>query len=587
MKKYFFSFLFFLFSLQYSFAQKISFSGSVYGFLGDKVLLVRKASKNVSFEGPMSGAKLIVKSKSGTTTTVTDITGAYTFSIPEFGDYTVDVVKENYSSVSFNIKYKNAGNKTQFTATSFILKKEDNSANIIGDLIIDNDGMLEFTTNTSNQKKSSNDVMLSNKVLFEKLVSINNSSKNNVGSKKTETFPTTSNSNKKNNNDVLKLLQKRLSDDSVAKAWSRELFSVTNSLAVTANSSTQEVKKEIEKSKEILSQLEPNSDNYDLLLAQITNAENQLHVKETLIASQQEELSSARKKMIYLTLFAMASVIALLLVWQFLQQKKKHHSELDEKNKRISKINNKLLSSIRYASVIQKNIFKDKKNIQNLFPTSFIYNQPKDFLSGDFYWFGEKNEYKIIAVADCTGHGVPGALLTILGHGILEDLVNVQGIVMPSKLLIELNKAIMTAFSNQKQVEYNIDISIVSIKTNSDTVLFSGIANGLHHVSNNVFQYYKVTSKSLGTLLTANDVKDQEIKVKANDSLFLCTDGLTDQFGGNEKKKFNLKNLESLLIEVSQLKQLNIGDETLHNAFTNWKGNNEQTDDVLIVGIKI
>ncbi len=271
----------------------------------------------------------------------------------------------------------------------------------------------------------------------------------------------------------------------------------------------------------------------------------------------------------------------------FYNKKKKHHAELDEKNKGISKINNKLLSSIRYASVIQSNFFKDKKNIQNLFSNSFIYNQPKDFLSGDFYWFGEKNGHRIIAVADCTGHGVPGALLTILGHSILEDLVNVQGIVLPSKLLMELNKAIMSAFSNQKQIEYNIDITIVSIENKSNVVLFSGIANGLHHVSNNMFQYYKVTSKSLGTLLTDDDVKDQEIKVKANDTLFLCTDGFADQFGGNGKKKFNLKNLESLLIEVSQQKHLTLGDEELNKAFTQWKGNNEQTDDILIVGVKI
>ncbi len=587
MKKIVFSLFISFFIFQNVHAQKILFSGSVYGFLGDKVLLVRKASKNVSFEGPMSGAKLTIKGKSGTTTVVTDIIGAYSFSIPEVGDYTIEVVKDGYSSASLNLNYKSAGDKTQFIATSFILKKEDNTINALGNLIIDNSGKLDFMTNTVSQKKSGNDVMLSNKVLFEKAMSINNASKKNVGPKKQEPLPISINTTVKGSSSILKIMQKRLSDDSITKAWSKELFSVTSNLSINSNSSIEDIKKEIEKSKETLSQLDPNSDNYALLTAQIINAENQLQVKEALITSQKEEISTTRKKMIYLGLFALSAVVALLLVWQFLQQKKKHNAELNEKNKNISKINTKLLSSIRYASVIQSNFFKDKKNIQNLFSNSFIYNQPKDFLSGDFYWFGEKNGRKIIAVADCTGHGVPGALLTILGHGILEDLVNVQEITLPSKLLMELNKAIMSAFSNQQQVEYNIDITIVSIDNKQNTVLFSGIANGLYHFSNNVLQYHKVTAKSLGSLLTANDVQDQEISIKPNDALFLCTDGLADQFGGNDKKKFNLKNLQTLLAEISKQKQLNACDETLNKAMQTWKGSNEQTDDVLVVGIKI
>lgn len=580
----FFTLLLVSFTIQ---AQKISFTGNVYGFLGEKVLLVRKASKNVSFEGPISGAKLFIKGKNGTITVITDITGSYSFLIPEKGDYVIEVLKDGYSSVNFNLKYNEAGAKSNFIATSFILKKEDNSVNALGDLLVDNSGKLEFTLNTSNQKKSSVDVLHSNKVLFEKTVLVNNSSKNDVGRKQAVTIIQPANTTNKNDAGVVKFLQQKLRDDSVTKEWSKSLLLTTSGLAIDSTSSIEEIKKEIEKSKEALLQLDPNSDNYALLLNQITNAENQLKVKETLITSQQEALSSAHKKMIYLSLFAMAAVGAIILLWQFLQQKKKFNLELDEKNKNISKINSKLVSSIRYASVIQGNFFKDKNVIQKLFSSSFIFNQPKDYLSGDFYWFGEKDGHKIIAVADCTGHGVPGALLTILGHRILDDLVMIQGIITPSKLLMELNKAVVAAFSNQKQVEYNIDVTIVSIKNNSNTLLFSGISNGLYYYSNNQLNYYKVTPKSLGSSLTIEDIKDQELHVTAGDTMYLCTDGFADQFGGSEKKKFNLKRMQELFSAIAKEKQFNASDATLEKEFTNWKGNNEQTDDVLIIGVKM
>jgi serine phosphatase RsbU (regulator of sigma subunit) len=272
-----------------------------------------------------------------------------------------------------------------------------------------------------------------------------------------------------------------------------------------------------------------------------------------------------------------------------LREKKKHNKALDEKNKEITKINARLLSSIRYASIIQTSFFKEKNSLQKLFPKSFIYNQPKDMLSGDFYWFGYKNGHKIIAVADCTGHGVPGALLTMLGHTILEEIVVVQEHILPSNILLELNKAIMAAFSNQQQIEYGIDITIVSIKDGASELLFSGITNGPYIYSNGKLSHHNVTAKTIGIAINEQDLKDQSIPIKQGDCVYLMSDGYCDQFGKRTDKieKYNLNRMESLLVKVSESSTFSGTDDALNKEFTNWKGDREQTDDVLVVGFKI
>ena len=567
-------------------AQKISFTGNVYGFLGEKMLLVRKASKNVSFEGPISGAKIFIKGENGTITVFSDITGSYSFAIPDKGKYTVEILKEGYSTVNYNLIYDDAGSKSNYIVTSFILKKEDNSVNTIGDLKITTNGKLEFIANTTTQKKSSVDVLQSNKLLIEKAMTINNSSPKNIITKQTSPEKIIKPVKKEDNREIV-ILQQKIKDDSLAKTWSTELLNMSNTLMIDPNASIEDVKIQIEQSKKLLAQLNPDSENYKLLLAQISNAERQLQTKEALIESQKNEISNGHKATVFLSVATVVSLIFILLLSLFLKQKKKHNEELNLKNEKISKINNKLLSSIRYASIIQSNFFKDKKNIQQLFPNSFIFNQPKDMLSGDFYWFGHKNEHKIIVVADCTGHGVPGALLSILGHSILDELVNGQGIVTPSVLLAELNKSILAAFSNQKHIDFGIDISIVSIKDQSTKILFSGITNGLYYYNNNKLSYFKVTPKSMGTSLTIADLKDQEIQLQKNDSIFLTSDGFADQFGGQSRKKYNLKNLEELFLKLGNQKNYLGNEEILNQELSAWKGALEQTDDVLIVGMRI
>jgi serine phosphatase RsbU (regulator of sigma subunit) len=568
-------------------SQNITFSGNVYGFLGDKVLLLRKASKNVSFEGPISGVKISIKGTNLQSSVYTGITGAYSFIIPKKGEYVIVVSRDDYSSIQFILKYEDAGQKSTFAVTSFILKKDDHSMNELGELLVKEHGTLTFNFNTGTQKQASSDVVFSNKILLEKAVMINNSSKQDVGKQPSSVIPTVKSKDVKieSSNESNVSLKK----DSAASRLGKSIQSTIHSIVKDSLAKIEDLRNQIEQSKKELALIDPSSDNYQLLVAQITNAEHQLQAKEELIETQKNEIGNFKKMLIALVLFAICAIAALGMLVVFLREKKKYNKTLDEKNKEITKTNSRLLSSIRYASVIQTSFFKEKNALQKLFPKSFIYNQPKDMLSGDFYWFGYKNGHKIVAVADCTGHGVPGALLTMLGHTVLEEIVVVQGQVLPSKILMELNKAITEAFSNQQHIEYGIDITVVSIKDGANELLFSGITNGLYMSSGGKLTHYNVTAKTIGLTINEQDLINQSIPIKPGDCVYLMSDGYCDQFGKRIDKieKYNLNRMESLLNKVSESSIFSENDAVLGKEFNSWKGEREQTDDVLVVGFKI
>jgi serine phosphatase RsbU (regulator of sigma subunit) len=569
-------------------AQNVTISGNVFGFLGEKVLLVRKASKNVSFEGPISGAKLNIVGPNGLNShAMTDITGSYSITIVEKGSYSVTVQRDGYSSVVFTVNYKDAGLKTYYPATSFILKKDDQSMNYVGELLISNAGKLTFTPDNSNQKKSSSDVMQSDKILLEKAALINNSSARNV----VNIRPTmmVQNTGSLTAGRTVAELEQMHRDDSINIERASKVKGVISTLVSGSNENVSDLKSRIEESKKALEGLDPTDADYQLLKAQIDNAESQLKDKELLIEAQTKEISNSKKMILYLGLFGVFALLSVILLLIFLRERKKHNLELAEKNQKITKMNSRLVSSIRYASIIQSNFFKDKKVLNKLFNSSFIFNQPKDFLSGDFYWFSHKDGHKVVVVADCTGHGVPGALLTILGHSILEEIVNAQGEVLPSRILMGLNKAVMSAFSRSEQLEYGMDITVISMKDDSDEVLFSGMTNGLYHYTNEQLSYFNVTAKTIGATVSEIDLVDQKIKVKAGDCFYLLSDGYCDQFGDRKDviEKYNVKRLQQLLTKVSSAPNFSGTEAELKTEFDNWKGSRDQIDDVLVVGIRI
>ncbi len=567
-------------------AQTIQLSGSIYAFYGEKLMLMKKASKNLGFEGPLSGVKVNVRGENNNVVVHTDISGVYTFSISGPGEYQISISKSGYSTVNYKLNYKDAGIKSSFSLISFIIRKEDNSANELGELTINESGILSYSFSESSAKGGNQDVIQSNKILIEKAVSLNNSSKQNIVSTNLPRIAVTSVKSANKEVEIKETQPNNINTATENKRANEVLIALSNAISDTS-STVNDIKNEIEKSKQLLAQYNINDPNYQLLLNQIKSAETQLALKEDFLKVQEKELAQAKKVITFMVLMVIVALLLIGFMFYYLNEKKKFNKELSAKNTQITKINNRIISSIKYASVIQSNLLMNKENIKKLFPNSFVFYQPKDFLSGDFYWFNEINGTKIIVSADCTGHGVPGALLTILGHGIIEDIVEKKKLIIPSEIIKELNNQLNIAFSNQNLMEYGIELTVFCLGKEDGKAIFASNGHGIYkHSNGEVLHYLPTFSTNKNNNTSYEDVM---VEFKKEDCFYLMSDGFCDQFNGENQKpeKYNLRRFENLLAKISKNKELANAENELKEEFIKWKGAKEQTDDVLVIGFKV
>ncbi|OFX48542.1 MAG: hypothetical protein A2046_03320 [Bacteroidetes bacterium GWA2_30_7] len=263
-----------------------------------------------------------------------------------------------------------------------------------------------------------------------------------------------------------------------------------------------------------------------------------------------------------------------------------------------------ITDSINYSKIIQSSILPSISEIKKSFPEIFIIYKPKDVVSGDFYYYAELGDYKIIATVDCTGHGVPGAFMSMIGYDILNHIIFVQGIVRPAEILTRLHKGIRFAFSKENNIVNNgMDLSICSINPDKKELLYAGAFNEIYIVNeknnspvlnlcekfieNNKFILSELLSDKISIGGDYEDVKFTEKKLtfSENDTIYMFSDGFVDQFGGKKKRKYMSKRLKEFLLNIQDI-DMESQEFALNNEFESWKGNEEQTDDVLLVGIK-
>lgn len=260
-------------------------------------------------------------------------------------------------------------------------------------------------------------------------------------------------------------------------------------------------------------------------------------------------------------------------------------AELAQKNKDIT-------SSIQYAKRIQLAILPTKEQVQKHFPESFVLFKPKDIVSGDFYWFGEKNGRRIAACVDCTGHGVPGAFMSMIGTNLLNHIILENGITEPAAILTELNKGVRAALKQGTQSEIEttdgMDIALCSIDIGKREVQFSSALRHLIIISDNKLEKINGNKSHIGgAQMNIEEAFTNHIKfLKKGDMLYMFSDGYADQFGGEKGKKLMVKKLQASLLEVNPLSMVN-QKELLDKAFEEWRGNQSQVDDVLVIGIRV
>jgi len=266
------------------------------------------------------------------------------------------------------------------------------------------------------------------------------------------------------------------------------------------------------------------------------------------------------------------------------------HVELKAAYDIIEEKNRDITASINYASRIQRAMLPNPHEISGLPEKSFILYFPRDIVSGDFYWFTEIKEKLIIVAGDCTGHGVPGSLMSMLGISFLEEIVNNRETIESGKILDELRKEVQRALhqkGEREEARDGMDIALCVIDRIKNSIQYSGAYNNLYLIRSGELSEYNADRMPIGIFeLGDNNFTSQDIPYHPGDIIYMFSDGFADQFGGPNSKKFKNKNLKALLLEIHNL-PLEEQRNRLESEFLKWKGTNPQTDDVLILGLQL
>jgi len=264
---------------------------------------------------------------------------------------------------------------------------------------------------------------------------------------------------------------------------------------------------------------------------------------------------------------------------------------LEEINNHLELANKEITDSIVYAKRIQTSILPAKEQIKKSLPDSFVLYRPKDIVSGDFYWFNDVSNMIMIAAVDCTGHGVPGAFMSIVGYSNLNYAVTVKGARTAGTILNELNHGVIDTLRQQNSeatIRDGMDLALCCFDFTNNKVHYAGANNPMILIRNNELTQFEPTKAPIG----ANDFsdsllfQDNEISIQKGDCIYIFSDGYADQFGGPRNKKFLKSRLLELLIKNNAL-SMEEQKVCLDRNFDEWKGANDQLDDILVIGIRV
>lgn len=284
-------------------------------------------------------------------------------------------------------------------------------------------------------------------------------------------------------------------------------------------------------------------------------------------------------------------IIGSVLVFRDVTEKSVNLQKLQAAHQEIKSKNKSITDSILYAKSIQEAMLPKSESLTRLFPQSFIMYMPKDIVSGDFYWLEEQDDKLIVAVADCTGHGVPGALMAMIGYSLLNEIVTRNKIIEPRDILKHLHdgiRRVLQAGIIENQMNDGMDIAICVIDRSKQTLEFSGANRPLFFFRGGELTVVKGNTYGVGgiQLETKREYTAHRLSYTASDTIYMFTDGYQDQFGGSKDKKMMVSAVTSILKSV-QAAGITEQENIIRQQFNQWRGDGEQTDDVLFVGIRL
>ncbi len=265
--------------------------------------------------------------------------------------------------------------------------------------------------------------------------------------------------------------------------------------------------------------------------------------------------------------------------------------ELLQTKNRLEEVNKDTADSIAYAKQIQEVMLPNREAILNKFPDSLIYHRASHVVSGDFFWYSDSVEYDLVGVIDCTGHGVPGAFMSLISANLLDKIINNRRISSPLKILYAMDASTVEALHQDQKHSASrdgMDIAICAISKDRKSMRFAGAGRPLYLVRNGELTEYKGSKISIGGYYAGvkKNFFELEIPILPGDVIYLSSDGFADQFNGENERKYSSKRLRELLTAIAHLEA---GQQyaQLHSSFEEWKGENRQIDDVTVVGFKI
>jgi serine phosphatase RsbU (regulator of sigma subunit) len=284
-------------------------------------------------------------------------------------------------------------------------------------------------------------------------------------------------------------------------------------------------------------------------------------------------------------IFSLGFITILAISYAFITQKKSH-KKLSLVNKLVEEKNKDLTDSINYSSRIQNAILPQIPESFNS-KNSLIYYRPKDIVSGDTYWVDEINQFKIFIIADCTGHGVPGALLTMLVNSSIQKALFENKLINPSSILEDINNQMKISLkqNSSSAVQDSVDMSVAVLNSQTNELQFAGANSNLFIVKNNIIELIKGSKCTVGSVQShvTERPKTTTINLNKNDSFMLYTDGVVDQIGGDKKQKLKRSGFQQFI-------EFSLNDSLLSsisNKLDEWKHNNEQVDDITLIGFTV
>jgi len=263
--------------------------------------------------------------------------------------------------------------------------------------------------------------------------------------------------------------------------------------------------------------------------------------------------------------------------------------EIQAQKEHIEKQNKEIKYSFDYAKKIQNTVLPGNEVFETLFGEHFIFFKPRDIVSGDFYWISQNGHRIVLTAADCTGHGVPGSLMSMLGITMLHEIVNEKGITDSDEILNQLRLSIARTLKQEGKIgeqKDGIDMALVIYDTQKKQLEFSGANNPIYIVRNGEMLEYKGNNMPVAYYEKMSDFSRYTIDMKQGDRVYMFTDGFPDQFGGPQGKKFKYRPFKDLLLEVHE-RPMDEQHKILSLIFEEWKGDLSQIDDVLVIGLRL